>query len=887
MNPNDAFAWEIPEKDLKLVNLGFCFSISEKNEEGRIAVREDGILENIPVTFTGQIEKPNEIKANGALDKARKPRKRQRKPVVKKTKVLETFEEVDYSEYFMTNEAFSSKEELKEWAKSTGREHDMFLITQSTKIDNVFITCERYGKARNTGKTNVTKKCQCPFMLSGRKKRNGVWKLSITNGKHNHPLKIYDYGSSLVSRLTQEQYETTAALLKNNVKPKDILEHLRKENPGIKTSLRHIYNARTKIKAEAMSGRTLMQQLMQCIEENKYVKWLRADPSTGQIMDVMFVHRESIELLKLYPYVLQMNSTYETNKYKTSLLEIVGATPVGKSFNVAVAFSRNGSEEHYRWAMWNLKSLFDDGVGPGAIVTRREVGLMKALDCVFPETHHLLCLNHVDENVQLNAAKHMGGKGAGAAFRTGLWKRMVDSQSVPEFEMCYGQILQHCKSYGPLLTYIQETWLVHKENFVRAWTDQVMHFGNTTMNIVESVHSSLKSWLCSSTDKFDVMWKLVDSQLEGRIDEIFIELDKSSKTESHAVTYPWSFRNLAGVVTHEALKKMDHEHRAGWSRGLWKHQEKCSCSLRSTHGLPCEHEIAEKERDRNIIYSDEIHLFWRTTGVNCLPKIRAKEAAKARLVGLLDELRLLPQIEQNKILDELFPYIDPEKEPPAQLPKCPPEENVSTLSSSGSIEETSASFDLSEFVPAFVVPFVLSWVNNGNCGYRCVAEVVMGSQDHWMEVRKALFTELSDRFEMYTTVYGGGMEGEQHVARMMSSLCHWTDTSAPAERWMNLSDMGLVIATCYNAMVVEISGKQKMTHLPLVSPDGFGRLSCVMAVGYEETPRSFILLRMCDEFPVPPFNPQWLRYKEQSVSYLESLFDRRCRMWDLLSAAML
>lgn len=435
---------------------------------------------------------------------------------------LEKFEEVDYSKYFLRHETFDTREELQEWVKSTARGHDMFIIVQSSRKNSVYMTCERYGKGRSkrsnidieSQRSSGTKKCQCPFSLGGRKGRNGVWKLTIMNGKHNHPPATHHHGHShaLVARLSKDQLETIAKLTTSQLKPKEILDHLREEDPSIKTSLRHVYNARQKIKDEITGRRTLMQQLVHCTQETKYVEWHQTDPDTDLITDVMFSHPWSIELLRLFPYVLLMDSTYKNKKYgmiyffspfflvlhlhidhililfvynrcKMSVLEIIGVTPVGKNFNVALAFLRNESEEQYQWALGNLRSLFDQGVEPGVIVTQRESGLMKALDHVFPNTSHLLCLSHVHKSVKSNARKFMSSvKGSGNTFAREKWKMLVDSKSVQEFETNYNKILSEYQTNIELLTYLQETWLVYKERFVRAWTDKVLHFGNTTVD---------------------------------------------------------------------------------------------------------------------------------------------------------------------------------------------------------------------------------------------------------------------------------------------------------------------------------------------------------------------------------------------------------------------
>ncbi|KAH1202884.1 hypothetical protein GmHk_17G049236 [Glycine max] len=67
-----------------------------------------------------------------------------------------------------------------------------------------------------------------------------------------------------------------------------------------------------------------------------------------------------------------------------------------------------------------------------------------------------------------------------------------------------------CSPRPMFVDYVKETWtILHKEKFVSAWTNKVMHLGNTTTNRVESTHSSLKrllqnslGGLCTSSSSF-------------------------------------------------------------------------------------------------------------------------------------------------------------------------------------------------------------------------------------------------------------------------------------------------------------------------------------------------------------------------------------------------
>lgn len=56
-------------------------------------------------------------------------------------------------------------------------------------------------------------------------------------------------------------------------------------------------------------------------------------------------------------------------------------------------------------------------------------------------------------------------------------------------------------------------------------------------------------------------------------------------------------------------------------------------------------------------------------------------------------------------------------------------------------------------VPNFLVPNVLSWKvvsGDGNCGFRCVAHIVKGCEELWMDVRSDLCREVQKRCSLYS-----------------------------------------------------------------------------------------------------------------------------------------
>lgn len=70
----------------------------------------------------------------------------------------------------------------------------------------------------------------------------------------------------------------------------------------------------------------------------------------------VLAHPLSIDILCPFTYVLIMECTYKTNRYRLPLLEIVGVTYIELTFSVAFVYMVAKREENYAWTMKKLKS---------------------------------------------------------------------------------------------------------------------------------------------------------------------------------------------------------------------------------------------------------------------------------------------------------------------------------------------------------------------------------------------------------------------------------------------------------------------------------------------------------------------------------------------------
>ena len=115
-------------------------------------------------------------------------------------------------------------------------------------------------------------------------------------------------------------------------------------------------------------------------------------------------------------------------------------------------------------------------------MTDRELSLMNAIKRVFPGATHLLCKWHINRNVLARCKKLFETKEKWDRFIMS-WNMLVSSSTEEEFGEQLSKLNHEFSTYPDALNYVKGSWLdAYKERFVSAWTDNCVHFGNTTSN---------------------------------------------------------------------------------------------------------------------------------------------------------------------------------------------------------------------------------------------------------------------------------------------------------------------------------------------------------------------------------------------------------------------
>ncbi|XP_057444559.1 protein FAR1-RELATED SEQUENCE 6-like [Lotus japonicus] len=318
----------------------------------------------------------------------------------------------DYTEQFTTDRVFATRDELLDWTKNVGKQLGFVIIIRRSDCGSMgrgskgrqlaILVCEMSGKYKQykpvlMRKGTGTKKCDCPFRLKARyTSEDGLWRLTVVRGDHNHAPAETLVGHAYVGRLTSQEKDMVGKTVDNKVKPGNMLLALKDVNPQNLTTIRQLYNERMAHIRAKRGQLSEMQHLMRLLEEDNYTHWFRTEEGSKVIRSLFWAHLVSIQLFNQFPTVVLLDSTYKTNKYRIPLLEMVGMTSVGFTYTIAFGYMCNECEPEVTWALQKLRGLLlREEDMPKVMVTDKDTALMNAVTVTFPTTAHLLCQFHI------------------------------------------------------------------------------------------------------------------------------------------------------------------------------------------------------------------------------------------------------------------------------------------------------------------------------------------------------------------------------------------------------------------------------------------------------------------------------------------------------------
>jgi len=229
-----------------------------------------------------------------------------------------------------------------------------------------YLRCDRSkemgGRDLDTTLRRNTKRkgCGCRFLIKvvERRARDG-WVIVCDkgHGQHNHRLTVYPEGHRQISGLSTGAKQIVRDMTEAQAKPRNILKAVKEKFPEDNPNQRHIYNFREYMRRTKSEDRNPVQQFLHQAVQCQYLHWIMADEETNVVTRAFLAHPTSVQLLRTYPFVICMDSTYKTNKYKMPLFEMIGVTPTNMNFLIGYAILMDESYPSYLWVLEKLRDL--------------------------------------------------------------------------------------------------------------------------------------------------------------------------------------------------------------------------------------------------------------------------------------------------------------------------------------------------------------------------------------------------------------------------------------------------------------------------------------------------------------------------------------------------
>lgn len=548
-----------------------------------------------------------------------------------KPKIIQQVVEHDVLMNFATIQKWEKREDLIAWVRKEAAKLGFVVVIVNSDFGSdrrkqkLVLGCERGGVYKSKNKNlkreeTGSRKCECPFRLRGYFLSCGQWSLSVVNGKHNHDFEPKLEGHLVVGRLTDEEKLIVSDLTKSMVEPRNIMTHLKQKNPDSVTTMKQVYNVRERLKKDIRGPRSEIQQLMKMLVGKKYFFKTRNEDGCDSISDIFWAHPESVKLFNTFPTVLLLDSTYKTNRYGMPLLEIVGVTSTDMTYSVGFAYLSSEIEDNFIWALEMCRSLLcSTDIFPKVIVTDRDNALMNVVAKVFPTSTALLCQYHIAKNVrskckllckvvEMDPKKKKEKQSELWDTVMRAWSCVVDSPTKEVYLENEGNFRKICEKFPKFLEYVDKSIFnsTVKEKIVRAWTNHVMHFGNTTTNRVESAHGRLKKYLKDSKGDFVKGWECMHNMMTLQFTEIQASFGRSLSVLEHRYNNKVLYSMLNFKISRAALNFIHCE-----EARIEKCGDNCGCVIRKTYGLPCACVIAKKLKIGTPIRLDEVNCHWK------------------------------------------------------------------------------------------------------------------------------------------------------------------------------------------------------------------------------------------------------------------------------------
>jgi hypothetical protein len=238
-----------------------------------------------------------------------------------------------------------------------------------------------------------------------------VWQLTVGCPRHNHdPSTGLSAYPALRKMEKNKAFKATIKAQKQaGMQANHTYASVHGQDSESLITKRDIYNERANVRRDELGGLSPIHALLRFVltfnkAHKKFTSAFECENGDkgGPLKYLFVMHDKHIRLLKANSEVLIADATYKTNRFNMPLFNIVGMVPNNMSFFAASAFFLSEADVNFEWALQKLKDVYDAQKlpYPKVILTDADGALARAITKIFLITAYLLCIWHVNKNIE-------------------------------------------------------------------------------------------------------------------------------------------------------------------------------------------------------------------------------------------------------------------------------------------------------------------------------------------------------------------------------------------------------------------------------------------------------------------------------------------------------
>ncbi|WCJ23459.1 FAR1-related sequence 5 [Euphorbia peplus] len=274
--------------------------------------------------------------------------------------------------------------------------------------------------------------------------KDGLWKVTKFIQDHNHELALPSEVHLLRSNrdVTIDKGKVIDTMVNSGISTKNVYSYMSTEVGGcefVGFTKRDCYNHVNKQKLILIEGgdsQSLINHFkLRQTEDPMFFYSIQVDEES--IMTNFFWRDGGcMHDYDSFGDVVIFDTTFRTNRYNLVCAPFVGVNHHWQNVMFGCAFLLNEKTESFKWLFTSfLESM--GGKAPKTIFTDEDQAMANAIEEVFPNTSHRLCLWHISKN----ASSHLGHFNSDKEFRNLFYECLMHCDSEFEFEETWRKLM--------------------------------------------------------------------------------------------------------------------------------------------------------------------------------------------------------------------------------------------------------------------------------------------------------------------------------------------------------------------------------------------------------------------------------------------------------------